>query len=229
MTRARRIPAAARPGKVLRHVHRSTALTLAFALTAAVAGSGAGAQGFDELVASCDSCHGKDGYSTTADVPIIAGFSREGFVSTIEAFRKGERIAIEFHRPGEPDTVMNDIARALADEDVASLADHYSARAFRPAQQDADPALAKAGAKIHKKWCERCHSENGAYPDEEAAILAGQWTPYLRRQFENFLSGKRKVPKTMLERVRKLSADDVEALLHFYANAGLQAASEAAP
>lgn len=210
-------------------MHRSTMLKLAIALAAVVAGGSAVAQGFDELVESCESCHGKDGYSTTADVPIIAGFSREGFVSTIEAFRQGERIAIEFHRPGEPETVMNEIARALADQDVQGLADHFSARAFRPAQQSADPALAKAGAKIHKKWCERCHSENGAYPDEEAAILAGQWTPYLRRQFENFLTGKRKVPKTMLQRIKKLSADDIEALLHFYANAGLQAASEPAP
>lgn len=210
-------------------MHQSTMLKLALALAAVVAGGNAVAQGFDELVESCESCHGKDGYSTTADVPIIAGFSREGFVSTIDAFRKGERIAMEFHRPGEPETVMNDIARALADQDVESLADHYSARAFRPAQQTADPALVQAGAKIHKKWCERCHSENGAYPDEEAAILAGQWTPYLRRQFENFLTGKRKVPKTMLQRIKKLSADDIEALLHFYANAGLQAASEPAP
>lgn len=210
-------------------MHGSIIPKLAFALTAVAAGGTAVAQGLDKLIESCETCHGKDGYSITADVPIIAGFSREGFVSTIEAFRKGERIAIEFHRPGEPETIMNEIAMALADQDVESLADHYSARTFRPAQQSADPALAKAGAKIHKKWCERCHSENGAYPDEEAAILAGQWTPYLRRQFESFLNGKRKVPKTMLERIRKLSADDIEALLHFYANAGLQAESESAP
>lgn len=207
----------------------ATMRKLALALTAVVACGRAGAQGLDQIIESCETCHGKDGYSTTADVPIIAGFSREGFVSTIDAFRKGERIAIEFHRPGEPETVMNDIARALSDEDVTKLAEHFSARSFKPAQQSADPALAKAGAKIHKKWCERCHSQNGAYPDEEAAILAGQWTPYLRRQFENVLSGKRKVPKPMLVRVKKLSADDIEALLHLYANAGLQAASEPAP
>jgi cytochrome subunit of sulfide dehydrogenase len=210
-------------------MHGSTMLKLALALTAVVAGGPASAQGLDKLVESCEACHGKDGYSTTADVPIIAGFSREGFVSTIDAFRKGKRIAMEFHRPGEPETVMNDIARALSDEDVPSLAEHFSARSFRPAPQSADLALAKAGAKIHKKWCERCHSENGAHPDEEAAILAGQWTPYLRRQFENVLSGKRKVPKPMLERVRKLSAADIEALLQFYADAGLQAATEPAP
>ena len=204
-------------------MHGSITLKLAIALTALVVVGQASAQGLDKLIASCETCHGKDGYSSTADVPIIAGFSREGFVSTIDAFRQGDRIAMEFHRPGEPETVMNDIAKALADDEVASLAAHFSALRFKPAQQSADAALAKAGAKIHKKWCERCHSENGAYPDEAAAILAGQWTPYLRRQFDNVLSGKRKVPKPMLERVKKLSADDIEALLQFYADAGLQA------
>ena len=94
--------------------HSFSLAAAAFAVTAVVAGGTAVAQGLDKLIESCESCHGKDGYSTTADVPIIAGFSREGFVSTIEAFRKGERIAIEFHRPGEPETVMNEIAMALA-------------------------------------------------------------------------------------------------------------------
>jgi hypothetical protein len=29
----------------------------------------------------------------------------------------------------------------------------------------------------HKQKCERCHRNNGAEPVEDAAILAGQWTP----------------------------------------------------
>jgi len=75
---------------------------------------------------------------------------------------------------------------------------------------------------IHKRSCERCHTDNGAHPVEDAAILAGQWTPYLRRQFDNFLSGKRMVPRSMLRRIKKLSKDDIEALLNFYASEGMQ-------
>ena len=178
------------------------------------------ANDFTRLVDSCEKCHGKDGNSTIPDVPIIAGFSHEGFLNTIDVFRENERIAMEFHKPGDPETVMNDIARELNDEQVEKLASYFSNRRFVPARQKVDEEMARRGEKIHEKSCERCHTDNGAHPVEDAAILAGQWTPYLKRQFDNFLSGKRLVSRTMLRRIRKLSADDIEALLHFYAREG---------
>ena len=177
---------------------------------------------FVSLVQSCEKCHGKDGNSTTPDVPIIAGFSHEGFLNTMDVFREDDRIAAEFHKPGEPETIMNDIAKALSDEDVQSLADYYSKRKFKPVQQSVDTELARRGEVIHKKSCERCHTDNGALPVEDAAILAGQWTPYLRRQFENVLSGKRLVPRSMLRKIKKLSEQDIEGLLNFYASEGMQ-------
>ena len=175
-----------------------------------------------KLVQTCEHCHGKDGNSTTPDVPIIAGFSHEGFLNTIDVFREDDRIALEFHQPGEPETVMNDIAKGLSDDDVENLADYFSKRPFIPAQQDTNTELASRGEILHKKSCEKCHTDNGAHPVEDAAILAGQWTPYLRRQFKNILTGKRLVPRSMLRRVKKLSDDDIEALLNFYAYEGMK-------
>jgi len=169
------------------------------------------------LVQLCEGCHGKDGNSVQPNVPIIAGFSLEGFLNTMDVFRANERIALAFHKPGEPETIMNEIARSLSDEDVEILADYFTRRPFRPAKQAADKELASRGEILHKQKCERCHKQNGAEPVEDAAILAGQWTPYLRRQFVNIQSGKRMVPRTMLRRVRDLSAQDIEALLNFYA------------
>jgi len=187
-----------------------------------VATAAAPADDFVNLVQSCEACHGKDGNSTTPDVPIIAGFSLEGFLNTIDVFRENERIALKFHKPGEPETVMNEIAKGLSDEEVLNLADYFSKRDFKPAQQSVNTELARRGEVIHKRSCERCHTDNGAHPVEDAAILAGQWTPYLRRQFDNFLSGKRMVPRSMLRRIKKLSKDDIEALLNFYASEGMQ-------
>jgi sulfide dehydrogenase cytochrome subunit len=173
-----------------------------------------------ELVTMCEDCHGKDGNSTQADVPIIAGFSHEGFLNTMDVFRANERIAMRFHKPGEPETVMNEIAQRLSDEDVEVLADYFSKRPFIAAKQTIDAAQAARGEILHKQKCEKCHSGNGADPVEDAAILAGQWTIYLRRQFDNILSGKRIVPRSMFRKVKKLSAEDIEALLQFYALQG---------
>lgn len=203
-------------------MNRSLMLKLSVFLVFLVATAAAPADDFVKLVQSCEKCHGKDGNSTTPDVPIIAGFSHEGFLNTMDVFRAGDRIALKFHKPGEPETVMNDIAKGLSDEDVRNLADYFSKRPFKPAQQSVNAELARRGEVIHKRLCEKCHTDNGAHPVEDAAILAGQWTPYLRRQFDNFLSGKRMVPRTMLRRIKELPEDDIEALLNFYASKGMQ-------
>jgi len=39
----------------------------------------------------------------------------------MDVFRVNERIAMHFHKPGEPETVMNEIAQKLSDEDVETL------------------------------------------------------------------------------------------------------------
>ena len=176
------------------------------------------AEDFVDLVKRCEGCHGQDGNSRIPVIPSIAGFSYEGFLNTMDVFRENERIAIQFQRPGEPETVMNEIARSLSDEDVDALAKYFSARPFLPVRQAFDAELASRGAILHKQQCERCHTGNGAEPVEDAAILAGQWTPYLRLQFNNVLNGKRIVPRSMLRRVKKLSENDIEALLNFYAS-----------
>ena len=178
------------------------------------------ARDFVELVKYCEDCHGQDGLSTVPDVPIIAGFSEEGFLNTIDVFRENERIAMEYHKPGDPETVMNEIAQSLNDKEVEELAEYFSGLEFKPAKQSADPVKASRGAILHKKSCEKCHTDNGKDPVEDAAILAGQWMPYLERQFDNILKKKRLVPKSMYRRIKKLSAQDIDALLHFYALEG---------
>jgi cytochrome subunit of sulfide dehydrogenase len=173
-----------------------------------------------DLVRMCEGCHGKDGISAQPDVPIIAGFSREGFLNTMDVFREDDRIALAFQKLGEPETEMNNIARQLSDDDVQALADYFSQRPFKAAAQSFDRKLASRGEILHKRHCDRCHTRNGAEPVEDASILAGQWTPYLKRQFDNILSGKRVVPRIMYRRIKRLSPEDIDALLHFYASQG---------
>ena len=174
-----------------------------------------------DLVATCEACHGTDGNSINPEVPVIAGYSEAGFVDTLAAFRDDERIGIKFRIKGQPEMIMNDIAKALSDEQVEALSKHFSSKKFTPRTQEADTKLAKEGAKIHEDNCEKCHAEGGSDPQDDAAILSGQWMVYLTRQFENMETGKRIVPSRMLKKVKKLSEDDKKALVQFYGSNNL--------
>lgn len=176
----------------------------------------------DALVKLCESCHGEGGNSRIPIFPSIAGYSYESFLDKMITYRENERIAEEFQRSGEPETVMSNMARRLSGEEAAALATYFSAQKFVPVQQPVDRQLARQGEILHQEKCERCHSRNGAVPAGDASILAGQWTQYLRLQFQNIASGKRIASASMRRRLKKLSENEIEALLNFYASVGMQ-------
>lgn len=68
---------------------------------------------------------------------------------------------------------MNEIAKSFNDKEVNDLAEYFSKLTFKPAQQWVDTELANRGVVIHKRWCEKCHNDNGAHPVDDSAILAG--------------------------------------------------------
>ena len=106
----------------------------------------------------------------------------------------------------------------LSDDDIEALGDAYSALPFVAATQEFDTALAAAGEAIHQAECDRCHSEGGANVEDEASILAGQHMGYLEATFAEYGSGARIQDKKMKEKMDALSADDVKALIHYYAS-----------
>ena len=176
------------------------------------------AEDTDDLVIRCEICHGQDGNSELPMFPSISGFSYEGFLYAMEVYREDRSIAAEFQQPNKPETVMNNIAQQLSEADLEGLANYFSKRKYIPRSQAFDPELASRGAILHEDRCEQCHVENGTKAGDEVAPLAGQWTLYLRMQFDNILSGKRIVPRRMLNRIKKLNPEDIEALLNYYAS-----------
>lgn len=174
------------------------------------------------IAEDCDGCHGDNGVSQWNDVPTIAGIDAFVHSDALYVYRDQARpCATSEYRQGDtarPATSMCDVTKDMSDDDIEAIAEHYAALPFEAAEQEFDAALAEAGAGVHDRECSRCHSDGGGNPEDEASLLAGQWMGYLETTFAQYASGEREQPDKMKEKMDALSADDVTALIHYYAS-----------
>ena len=182
--------------------------------------TGALAAGIDNQLKTCSYCHGKDGASTESDVPIIGGYSVEFLVNNLKAYRDKERDCPDTKYRSGPDkgktTNMCQIAKGLKDAEARQIAVHLSKQKFVRAKQKFDPALAAKGKDIHEMYCEKCHSDGATQAKDDAGMMAGQWIPYLTQALDEFVAGKRPVPKKMKAKLDEVSPEDIKALIQFY-------------
>lgn len=161
---------------------------------------------------TCNGCHGSDGASNGPAIPVIAGLSKEYFVDVMKGFASGD----------VPSTIMGRIAKGYTEEELKQLADHFGAKPFKKAKQSFDATLAQKGAKLHEKYCEKCHADGGQSVEDDAGILAGQWTPYLNWTLADFKGGDREATKKMKKKLEALVAKEgdggVQALINYYAS-----------
>lgn len=174
----------------------------------------------DALMQNCNGCHGDDGVSQWSDVPTIAGLPEFVHVDALFIYQDEARPCAESeYRQGDtsrPATTMCAIAADLSEEDIEALAAAYAVLPYVKAKQDFDADKAAAGKALHDDKCDRCHSEEGTNPDDEAGMLGGQQMGYLRNTFAAYRDGSREQPGKMKQALDALSADDVEALVHYY-------------
>ncbi len=159
---------------------------------------------------TCAGCHGTNGNSNGPATPTIAGISSEYFIDAMNEYKSGER----------PSTIMSRIAKGYTEEEIKAMAGFFAKQKMQRKDQKVDAAMAKKGMKMHEKYCEKCHEDGGRSSEDDAGILAGQWTPYLRYTMKDFLDGKREMPKKMKKKVEQLKARGgdgaFDALMHFY-------------
>jgi sulfide dehydrogenase cytochrome subunit len=160
---------------------------------------------------TCAGCHGTDGSSVGPSSPHLAGMNQDYFTEAMQDYKDGKR---------NP-TIMDRLAKGYTDEQIAAMAEFFAAQTLRLTPQEYDAAKAKVGAKLHDKYCEKCHEEGGSLADE-AGVLAGQWAPYLRFTMADYLSGKREMSKKMAKKVEKMHKKDgdagVDALIQYYSS-----------
>lgn len=174
----------------------------------------------DDQVKTCANCHGSAGASSESDVPIIGGYSVEFLVNNIKAYRDRERDCPDTKFRNGPDkgrtTNMCQIAKELKDSDIRQIAVYFSKQKFVRAKQSFDSALAAKGKEIHEMYCEKCHSNGATQAKDDAGMMAGQWIPYLRQALDEFVMGKRPIPKKMKAKLDEISPEDIKALVQFY-------------
>ncbi|MGD2119278.1 MAG: cytochrome c4, partial [Chromatiales bacterium] len=154
------------------------------------------------------------GQSNGPASPTLAGMSKPVMVETMKGFKSGDI----------PSTIMGRIAKGYTDEQFEAMGDFFAKQKFMAANQSSDAGLAKTGAKLHDKYCEKCHSEGGSVEmakEDEVGVLSGQWKPYLHYTMNDFVSGARPMPKKMKKKVEALQEKEgdagFKALLEYYA------------
>lgn len=178
----------------------------------------------DPAVDACIACHGPAGVSADPHVPTIGGMSSFYLESAMYAYREGRRSCPEVAYPdkaaaGESKTTMCAAAKALDQTQLTRVANYYAEKKFvRAGAQKTDPGLVSRGKQLHQRHCHKCHTDNGAYADDDAGILAGQWMHYLAFTMEDFRAGTRPVMDKMQQPIQALSGEDIDALVHFYAS-----------
>ena len=177
------------------------AMTIAGAATAAAPSAAM-------LSNACAGCHGTHGGSAGPTMPSLAGQSKTAIVEAMKKFRSGDR----------PSTIMGRLAKGYTDEQIELIGDFFSKQAVHFTGQTVDAAKATKGAGLQEANCSRCHLEDGKEGKDDTPVMASQWLQYLHMQMELYQSGKRKMPDKMAEKVKQLSKEDLDALLHFYAS-----------
>lgn len=157
---------------------------------------------------ACAGCHGTNGGSAGLTMPSLASHSKAALVDAMKKFKSGER----------PSTVMGRLAKGYTDADFAAMGDFFSKQKFHPTTQKLDAAKVKKGAGMAEEACSRCHIDDGKEGKDDTPVMASQWLEYLQMQTELYDSGKRKMPDEMAKRWNKLSKEEKDALMHFYAS-----------
>jgi len=156
---------------------------------------------------ACAGCHGTNGGSAGLTMPSLASQSKTAIVEAMKKFKSGER----------PSTVMGRLAKGYSDADFNAMGEFFSKQKFHATAQMVDASKVAKGADLEEANCSRCHLDQGKDGKDDTPVMASQWLPYLEMQMDLYLSGKRKMPDRMKEKVDKLSKDQLNALLHFYA------------
>lgn len=167
---------------------------------------------------TCSACHGTDGNSAIAMNPKIAGQHEGYLVKQLTEFRLASRTG---GKEGRNNAVMNGMAAALSDQDIADLSAYFSSQDPKAGETPED--VIEAGQALYRGGdadreitsCISCHGPNGkgmglaGFP-----VISGQHAEYTSSQLKMFRDGTRANDMNGMMRTiaAKLTDKDIEIL-----------------
>ena len=186
------------------------------------------------LVNTCVACHGEQGNSAGPAIPSLAGISFNYMIGAMLAYKyDDDEDRLEEVIDSDPDfedveafprysTIMGRLAKGYSEEEIKLIAAYFSQQTLAPPRQRFDRAKAAQCKKLHTKFCEKCHENEGRSAEDDTGVLAGQWQPYFLYSMHDFANGERAMPKKMKKELEKLGTsagdDGIEQLANYYAS-----------
>ncbi len=186
-------------------------LTLFLALTTLLACETVIAKGDAEAgkikAYTCSGCHGIPGYKNvypTYNVPRLGGQNEKYLVSSLNAYRSGER--------AHP--TMRLQAESLSAQDIEDISARITS--LKPVASE-QPANTDNVEPEKLQLCQTCHGADGRGIDDSYPVLAGQYASYMERALTDYRDGSRINP-IMKGFSASLSDQDIEELASWYAS-----------
>ncbi len=185
------------------------------------------------LTNTCVACHGNQGNSVGPAIPSLAGLSPNYFLAAMLAYKYDDEDELESVIDADEDfvdvevfprysTIMSRIAKGYSEDELKTMAHYFSSQTPERPDQSFSEDQASAGKKLHKKYCEKCHENEGRSAEDDTGVLAGQWRPYFLYTMHDYVNGHRSMPKKMKKKLEEIQADvgheGIEQLADYYAS-----------
>jgi cytochrome c553 len=160
-----------------------------------------------ERAAPCLACHGEKGQSETENTPSLG--AQQAPYALIQLFMFREKL-----RVFEP---MNEMAKALSDDDLRTFSDFLATLPKPVPPADAgDPArLQRAQALVQQHRCNSCHNTDFSGKDNVPRI-ADQREDYLARTLREYKDNSRHgYDATMAEVLQPVTSEQIADLAYF--------------
>jgi cytochrome c553 len=182
------------------------------ASSAASAASAVAADYAERFRTVCAACHGADGRSDIAGVPVLAGQHSLYTVTQLFLFREGRR----------NNDAMIALAKPMKDADLRGFSDFIGTLPPVPAPAPGTPPdaarMSKGQALAREHKCVFCHGDDLA-GGQGVPRIGGQKEAYVRATLQGFKSGERPgYTRAMTEALSQVPVQDLDLLAYYVAN-----------